>query len=314
MAALAAGHVRAHGFFEGQGPMREIEAVQWTRLAFGILPEAQRDRSDAFNSAACVTGQIHGVRWSSHWTAIAIDREDLLRALPPVALNPDAAMAELTVSGSGPDDNEASAAQSATWVGALMVQARWPTPVVLAWIAFRRADVLAKLFGPQAYWHDLLSARQDIRLDLLLAAIENEGDAHDADPRAALERAVQREGLLAADMAPGSHATHRAEQLIGHEFWREDVLALFPELADLAMVNGDATRDDSDAAVDATIRRLSDNRGSPIPRNVGAIMVQELHPSRTRAFILQRIKQIYPSVTPGPKGPRKRADKYVAPA
>lgn len=153
-------NLRAHGLFEGAGPMALIEAPQWENLEFGVPPEGQRGRSDAWQSAARVKDQIHGpgIAWQGHWTGIKVERTDLFAWFPAIPV--------------GRDD-----------------------------------------------------------------------------------------------------------------------------------------RDDSDTAVDATIRRLSDERGSPIPRNKGAADVRKLHPSRTQTSIRKRIEAIYPSVSPGPKGSRaKRAE------
>jgi hypothetical protein len=287
--ALASGAVRAHGLFEGQSPMRVIDPVQWTRLVFDVPPERQRDRSDAFKSAARLQGQTHGANWSAYWTAIAIERDDLVRRFPAIPL---------PVQPSGD-----AAVRASDWSAEFVRRARWSTPYVIAWIALRDADRVAARFGPSSNWEGLLEDRSEERLDLLLLAIENELEAHDRFPRFALERAVQREGLLAADVAAGQHATHRLEQLLRHEFWRDDVLARFPQISPASQT---AEPDDSDAAVDATIRRLSEERGSPLPRNEGAKIVKPLHNSRSLNSIRQRIEIVFPDAKPGPRGPRKR--------
>lgn len=78
------GDLRAYGLYEGAGYMKLIEGVQWENLKFGVPPKVQRGRSDAWQSAAHVNDQIHGVAWRSHWTGIVVEREDLFAALPPI--------------------------------------------------------------------------------------------------------------------------------------------------------------------------------------------------------------------------------------
>jgi hypothetical protein len=77
-------------------------------------------------------------------------------------------------------------------------------------------------------------------------------------------------------------------------------------MADTTKQRGRFAADDCDDAVDATIRRLTDERGSPLPRNAGAKHVQALHPTRTYTAVRARIRAVLPDVLPGPKRPRER--------
>lgn len=125
---------------------------------------------------------------------------------------------------------EADEAATDAWTAAFMSRPKWSLGEVIGWVALRHAGLFTRTFGPGAYWTDAPNVSSDIRLSLLLAMMEREPEAHDRFPGPALERAVQRLGLLAAGVAPGGHATHNLQDLIGVEFWREDVQQHFPEL------------------------------------------------------------------------------------
>lgn len=125
---------------------------------------------------------------------------------------------------------EADEAAADAWTEAFMSRPKWSLGEVIAWVGLRHRGLCTRTFGPGAYWVGALNVSSDIRLSLLLAALEHESEAHDRFPGPALERAVQRQGLLAAGVAPGGHTTHNLQDLIGVEFWREDVQQHFPEL------------------------------------------------------------------------------------
>lgn len=282
----------SYGLHEGDGPMKPISPLTWTRLEFGVTPPGQRDRSDAHKSAANVVGQLRGVRWRDHWTGIVVDRESLMTVFPPTP-----------VEAATPGDDERSDLTDDEWLCEFRNRKRWNAAEVTAWIGARRGTVLARAFGPAGDFFPTLTITEESRLRHV-AEIFLDGhvpDTVEPDPRSAIEYAVQRGALRAIGVQEGGHATHRLERLLHHEFWRDDVLALFPELG-LA-----PAEDDSDEAVDAAIRQLSEDRGGvPLPRNDGAKILHQMFPRRRVSHLRRRIVAVFPTATPGPKGPRKR--------
>lgn len=214
LAALRNGRVTAHGLFEGNGPMRLIAPAEWTTLEFGVVPKGQRDRSEAHTSAAKMAGQYAGATWRGHWTGIAIERLTLFAAFPPVPLAHE----------------EAPSARE--WLDALQRRPLWNAAELTAWVGFRRWAPLAAEFGPEGQSFGALTIGDESRLRFVSECLEDNADAHDRTPRFAVERAVQRGGLLARGAAPGVHVTHSLEDLLHYEFWREDVLGMFPDLGE----------------------------------------------------------------------------------
>ena len=211
--ALKLGQVQASGLYEDREQRQHIKAFHWEDLELGTCPAPRSS-----GSAARRKSQVHGIAWTGHWTDLLFERADLFAAFAP----------------DGPGDQTTAQRTSDKWEADYLSRPRWTLGEVLAWVAFRTAA--GPVFGPDGWWPELLKLGNEFRLGLLLSAIENEHDAKDRFPRHALERAIQRQGLLAAEAAAGEHMTHRLENLLAAEFWREDILAHFPR-----MDGGDAT-------------------------------------------------------------------------
>ena len=75
--ALRNAQVNAIGLQEGAGSPAEVPDYAWEHLEFAV-PPGSRDGSGAMR-----VGQLHGVRWSGHWTGLRFDRESLWQAFPP---------------------------------------------------------------------------------------------------------------------------------------------------------------------------------------------------------------------------------------
>jgi len=132
--ALRNGRVRSHGLYEGHGPMKFIEPVDWTRLIFDVPPRQQWDRSDAHKSAARALSQVRGTNWRGHWTGIVIERDGLMQTFEAQALGDAGALTvaqEREVSELNPIrrlGDAPAARRFASWVEEQMRLGRLPTP------------------------------------------------------------------------------------------------------------------------------------------------------------------------------------------
>ena len=86
--ALRNSQVNAIGLLEGAGSPVAVPDLAWEHLEFAV-PPGSRD-----GSAAMRVGQVHGVRWSGHWTGLRFDRVSLWTAFPPAG--PDCERASLS--------------------------------------------------------------------------------------------------------------------------------------------------------------------------------------------------------------------------
>lgn len=225
----------------------------------------------------------------------------------------------------------------ARWIADLQARERWPLREALLWIATRDLEFMADMVltslwedndpaglpPPGVEWvlghidtwsddHSFVERRPDgvLMRELRAGRVRASGVYEAREQRTWIDAHLWEDlefGAWPFARRSGSAARQRRQvhglQWAGHWidllFERDALIVAFPAI--------EPSQDDSDAAVDETIRRLSDERGSPIPRNKGAQEVRRLHPSRTITEIKARIIALFPKERPGPKGPRKRA-------
>jgi len=279
--ALRGARVGASGLFEGRDQRQGIDAIQWEDLEFGMSPGTSRSGSTAHR-----IGQTQGIAWSGHWTDLLFDCHKLFAAFPAL------------------DGIDAASVTPEQWAADYAARPKWTIGEVVAWVGLRDEAEVCRVFGPAGYWFGMLNIPTDRRLDLLLSAIENEGGAHDRFPRHAIERAIQRQGLLAAGVAPGGHVTHTLENLIGLAFWRDDVTAHFAKPlqdcrteAPLPIAAQEPIKRASDAAVERNFKewvrvQLDQNC---LPDHTETYRFALRH-GRTRAWTRERLKTLPPAL------------------
>lgn len=153
------------------------------------------------------------------------------------------------------DELAAAALGQAAWADELMTRKLWSSVEVVAWVGLRDAALMAEGFGPGAPYGGALGTPSRERIHTVLAIVEAWPEAHVRIVGPELQHAVQRRGLLAANCAPGDHARHKVEDLVWFDFYRDDVLAMFPALP--APTPAAKTSEVAPEALDeAAIRRL----------------------------------------------------------
>jgi hypothetical protein len=121
-------------------------------------------------------------------------------------------------------------ADPATWAAALMDRPKWNAIEVAAWVCYRNRVRVSEVFGPGSEFDGMLAKPTRSNIETVCLLGEQRDGVHARSVAGTVEQAIQRNGLRAVGCLSEDHARHTLEDVAWHEFYRDDVLEMFPEV------------------------------------------------------------------------------------